>query len=117
MTHDDESDIFNVSDIFWEFCKAATSAKSLDEFKETEEYESMNEAVGSGKKLAIAALHPLQRNSRSLYVFDGINELFDGVRKVLDPHATVHRFVLESCMKRISIHIDTEEFANGLSKI
>ena len=107
----------DVSDIFWEFCKAATSAKSMDEFKESEEYESMNEAVRSGKKLAIAALPPLRCNDRSLYIFDGINELFDGVRKVLYPHATTHFFVLESCIKRIDIHIDTDELADGLSKI
>lgn len=120
-----------VSDIFWGFCKAAANANSMDEFMDSSEYKDMNDAVCSGLKLSISPFPPLRKfgpslvrhlpngcswnADDSLYVFDGINELFYGVREILDPHAYTHEFVLEKCIKRINGHIDTTELAESLS--
>jgi hypothetical protein len=117
----------NVTDFFWEFCKAATCSDDMDEFKATSEYDEMNVAVNSGTKLEMDVLPPLRKIPRAhlpkgcvynpdetAYVFDGVNELFFGVRDILDPHATTHCLVLEKCISRINIHIDTETLTDSL---
>lgn len=123
----------DVSSFFWEFCKAASDASPMEEFMKTPEYDRMNDAVCSGLKLAVVSAPPLRKfgpalvrqlpvgctwkPDDSLYVFDGINELFYGVRDVLDPHAQCHESLLDRCIKRMNDHVDADELADCLSGV
>lgn len=121
----------DVSGIFWEFCKSAAHADSMDEFVIQDVYERMNEAVCSQRKLALAPSPPLRKfgpslvrhlppgcawnAEESIYVFDGIDELFYGVREIIDPHAPAHESVLETCIKRMLNRVDTNVLADALT--
>ena len=121
----------DVSDYFWGFCRAVTTM-SIDECKESSEFNGMSAAVASGLRLAIRASHPLMKtpihnrlptgctwNDReSLYLFDGINELFYGAMELLDSShsdASDASDVLKKCIDRISMHIDIEEMADSFA--
>lgn len=124
----------DVTGIFWEFCKRASSTPSdsdADGLRGSDEYDEMYAAVHSGRPLSLTPTPPVRMPSaivgamrelpkgctwdaeEASYVFADVEALFEGVALLLDPWATTHRKLVGSCVARIKATVDAEDLADA----